>query len=201
MAPPPKCKTAAPAAVLVNASTAPERRSLGQSAFSRGPGRRYNRGKSAPRRQRALPFIRKQMSPAVAESAFRAGPCNAALRDRLRQRFDGAGEAALVAVGGVSVQHTLRCDAIDHALRLLQHALGGGLVARGDRFLHVLDRAAHRGAQAHVVDAALFRLAGALARGSDVCHEGGTGLKKGRIVAANPPSRKENCAPRRRARR
>src|SRR5512146_180508 len=113
----------------------------------------------------------------------------------LRQRLDGAGETALLPIGGFRMQDALGRDAVDYALRGLQRALGGGFVARGDRLLDVLDRAAHRGAKAHVVGAALFRLAGALARRSDVCHEVGAGLKKGRIVAANPSSRKENCAP------
>src|SRR5437773_2028368 len=51
-----------------------------------------------------------------------------------------------------------------------QRRRGGLLVARGDRLLHVLDRAARGRVQAYVVAAALDRLAGALAGRFDVCH-------------------------------
>src|SRR5688500_13832724 len=80
-------------------------------------------------------------------------------------------EAALVAGARVPVEHALRHHAVDPALRLPQHAGRRRLVAAGERLLNVLDRAAHLGAQAHVVDATHLRLAGALAGGFDVRHE------------------------------
>src|SRR5437667_11675082 len=93
-------------------------------------------------------------------------------------------QAALVPVAGIAVHDAFRDHAIDEALRIAQHFGSGVLVAGGDRLVHVLDGGAHGGAQPHVVDAALHRLVGALARGLDVCHEGG-GSGKGANSSMN----------------
>src|SRR3970040_2317437 len=89
---------------------------------------------------------------------------------RLLDGLERLRKAALVTVPGVAMQDAFRDDAVDDALRLAELLLRRGLVAGGYRLLRVLDRAAHRGAQAHVVHAALLRLSGALARRFDVRH-------------------------------
>src|SRR5437016_980418 len=81
-------------------------------------------------------------------------------------------QAALVPVAGIAVHDAFRDHAINQALRIAQHLGSAVLVAGGHRLVHVLDGGAHRGAQPHVVDAALHGLVGALAGGLDVCHEG-----------------------------
>jgi hypothetical protein len=88
-----------------------------------------------------------------------------------------------VTVARVPVQNALGDHAVDDPLRLAQHALRRGLVPAGDGLFHVLDRRAHRGAQAHVVDAAHLRLARALARGLDVGHERSYAFERGEILA------------------
>src|SRR3989454_173941 len=93
-------------------------------------------------------------------------------------------QAALVPVAGIAVHDAFRDHAIDEALRIAQHFGSGVIVAGGDRLVHVLDGGAHGGAQPHVVDAALHRLVGALARGLDVCHEG-VGSGKGANSSMN----------------
>src|SRR5262245_8936757 len=101
----------------------------------------------------------------------------------LLQVSERVGEPALVAVARVTVQHAFGHYAVDDALRLAQHVRRGGLVTARHRLLHVLDRSAHGGAQAHVMHAAHLRLAGALARGLDVRHERLNALKRGGILA------------------
>src|SRR5262245_23619262 len=99
----------------------------------------------------------------------------------LLEGSERVGEPALVAVARVPMQHALGDHAVDDALRLAQHARRRGLVAGRHGLLHVLDRRAHRRAQAHVVHPAHLRLAGALARGLDVCHELNA-LRRARIL-------------------
>ena len=93
------------------------------------------------------------------------------------------GEAAFLARGGIAVQDALGGDAVDYRLRFDQCGGGGLLVARGDRFLHVLDRAARVGAQAHVAAAQPDCLARPFACGFDVCHVFVPASKKARILA------------------
>src|ERR1700674_1542687 len=78
----------------------------------------------------------------------------------LRQGLDGSGQAALVASGLVLVDDPLIGDAVYHAGGGPQHGLGGAFISRFDSLFHLLDRRAQRGAQACVVRARLFGLAG-----------------------------------------
>src|SRR5206468_5220367 len=102
----------------------------------------------------------------------------------LLHALQGMRQAALVPVAGIAVHDAFRDHAIDEALRIAQRFGSGVLVAGGHRLVHVLDGGAHGGAQPHVVDAALHRLVGALARGLDVCHEG-VGPEKGANSSMN----------------
>ena len=86
-------------------------------------------------------------------------------------------------IASVAVQDAFRHDAVDDALRGAQRLRRRFGVARGERLLDVLDRRAHRGAQAHVVVAPLDRLASALARRLDVGHERTMPLKRAGILA------------------
>ncbi len=81
------------------------------------------------------------------------------------------------------MQDALGDHAVDDPLRGAQALRRGFGVAARDRLLHVLDRCADRGAQAHVVVAPLDRLTRALAGGLDIGHERFMPLKRGEMLS------------------
>src|SRR6478609_9169063 len=83
----------------------------------------------------------------------RRGPSSACRTERSgggRQRLDLGGEAALVARGLVLVEEVLVGDRVDDRLGGLEELGGLGLVAGGERLLHVFDDGAELRAHGRV---------------------------------------------------
>src|ERR1700756_614506 len=84
--------------------------------------------------------------------------------------LDGLGQSVLASRREILVHDPLVRDTVDHRLLELEFLERRRLVARGDRLLHVLDRAAQRRFEARVVLAPRFALTGALASLRSVGH-------------------------------
>ncbi len=86
------------------------------------------------------------------------------------ERFDGAGEAALVASGFIFMHDFLIGDAVDDAGRLLKDFQCGSLVAAFDCFANFLNGGTQGRTQADIVGATFLALFRALSGLFGICH-------------------------------